>query len=85
MQSSVSDYHTIHHLTHTAVTTLASYWTARLHYLLLTVFSFKSLSLYTTPPTYHQLLLNVRWAFKLITYGYELPVTDVSKANKQTN
>jgi hypothetical protein len=44
MQSAVSDYHTLHHLTHSAVTRLASYWAARLRYLLLTVFSFKSLS-----------------------------------------
>jgi hypothetical protein len=76
------DYHTIHHLTHTAVTRLASYWTARLRYLLLTVFSFKSLSVHT-PPTYHQRFLNVCWAFKLITCGYEPPVTDASKPNKQ--
>jgi hypothetical protein len=36
-------YHTIHHLTQTAATRIASYWTARLCYLLLTVYSFKSL------------------------------------------
>jgi hypothetical protein len=43
MQSVALDYHTIHQLTHTAVTRLASYWTAGLRYLLITVFSFKSL------------------------------------------
>jgi hypothetical protein len=50
MQSVALDYHTTHHLTHTAVTRLASYWTVRLQYLLLTVFSFKSLSVYN--PSY---------------------------------
>jgi hypothetical protein len=58
MQSVVLDYHTIHHLTHTAVTRLASYWTARLRYLLLTVFSFQSLSVLN--PFCHQRFLNVR-------------------------
>jgi hypothetical protein len=81
MYSVVLDYRTLHHLTHTTVTRLVSYWTARLRYLLLTVLSFKSLSV-LTPSTYHQRFLNVRWAFKLITYGYEPPVTDVSKPNK---
>jgi hypothetical protein len=74
MQSVVLDYHTTHHLTHTAVTGLASYWTARHHL---------NLSLYPTPPTYQQRFLIVRWVFKLVTYGYEPPVTDVSKPNKQ--
>jgi hypothetical protein len=50
MQSVVLDYHTIHHLTHSAVTRLAAYWTARLRYLLLTVFPFKSLSVHN--PSY---------------------------------
>jgi hypothetical protein len=59
----------------------ATYWTARLGYLLLTVFSFKSLSVYN--PCHHQRFLNVRWAFKLITHGYEPPTTDASKPNKQ--
>jgi hypothetical protein len=52
MQSVVLDYHTNHHITHTAVTRLASYWTAHVHYLLLTVFLFKSLSVLN--PSYHQ-------------------------------
>jgi hypothetical protein len=50
MQSVVLDYHTIHHLTHTAITRLASYWTARLCYLLLTIFSFNSLCVHN--PSY---------------------------------
>jgi len=33
--------------------------------------------------TYHQQLLNIRWQFKLIAYGYEPPVTDANKPNKQ--
>jgi hypothetical protein len=49
--------------------------------MLLTVFPFKSLSVHN--PSYHQQFLNVCWEFKLITYGYEPPVTDVSKPNKQ--
>jgi hypothetical protein len=49
MQSAALDYHTTHHLTHTAVTRLASYWTARLRYLLPTVFSFKFLSVHNQP------------------------------------
>jgi hypothetical protein len=44
MQSVALDYHTTHQLTHTSVIRLASYWTARLRYLPLTVFSFKYLS-----------------------------------------
>jgi hypothetical protein len=66
MQSVASHYHTIHHLTHTAVTRLASYWTARLRYLLLTVFSFKSLSVHKH--SYHHRLLNVRRVLKLRAY-----------------
>jgi hypothetical protein len=37
------DNHTLHHHTHIALTRLASHLTACLHYLLLTVFSFKFL------------------------------------------
>jgi len=33
--------------------------------------------------TYHQRFLNIRWQFKLITYGYEPPATDASKPSKQ--
>jgi hypothetical protein len=43
MQSVVLDYHTLHHLTHIALTRLACHSTARFRYLLLTVFLFKSL------------------------------------------
>jgi hypothetical protein len=50
MQSVVLDYNTIHYLTHIAVTRLASYWTACFRYLLVTVFSFKSLSIHN--PSY---------------------------------
>jgi hypothetical protein len=81
MQSVVLDYHTINHLTHTAVTRLASFRNARVRYLLLIVFSFKSLSVLN--PSYHQRFLIVRWTSKLITYGYEQSVTDASKPNKQ--
>jgi hypothetical protein len=49
MQSVALDYLTTHHLTHTAVTRLASYWTTRLRYLLLTVFSFTFLSVHNQP------------------------------------
>ena len=42
-----------------------------------------NLSLYTTPPTYHQRFLDIRWQIKLLTYGYELSVTDESEPNKQ--
>jgi hypothetical protein len=34
-------------------------------------------------PSYHQRFLNAHWAFKPTMYGYELPITDASKANKQ--
>jgi hypothetical protein len=34
-------------------------------------------------PTYHQRFLNVSWAFRLITCGYEPPVTDAKKRNEQ--
>jgi hypothetical protein len=37
------DYHNVHHLTHIARTILAFHLTARLLYMLLTVFSFTSL------------------------------------------
>jgi hypothetical protein len=62
MKFVVLDYHPVLHLTHATVTRLASYWTARLRYLLLTVFSFKSVSVHD--PSYNQLFLNVFWAFK---------------------
>ena len=58
-----------------------TYWTACVRYLLL--FPRLYLSLHKIPPSYHQRFLNVRWQFKLITYGYELPVTDASEPNKQ--
>jgi hypothetical protein len=83
MQSVALDYHTIHQLTHTAVTRPAYYWTARLRYLLLTVFSFKSLSV-QNPSYLLPTVLECTLILKLITYGYEPPVTDVSKPNKQT-
>jgi hypothetical protein len=80
MHSSVQDYHTLHHLTHIALTGLAYHSTARLQYLLLTVFSFKSS--YSTP-----LITNGSWKYvgrsNPTTYGYELPVTDENKVNKQ--
>jgi hypothetical protein len=82
MQSAVLDYHTIHHLTHTAVTTLASYWTARLRYLLLTIFLFKSLSVIN--PSHHQWFLDAHWAFKPTTHGYEPSINDASKAKEYT-
>jgi hypothetical protein len=80
-QSAVLDYHTTHHLTHTAVIRLASYWTAHLRYLLLTIFLFRYLSVHNI--SYHQRFLNVRWAFKLIMHGCELPVTNARKPNKR--
>jgi hypothetical protein len=80
MHSAVQDYHTLHHSTHIALTKLAYHSTARLHYLLLTVFSFKSL--YSTP-----LIANGSWMYvgrsNPTTYGYEPPVTDEKKVNKQ--
>jgi hypothetical protein len=47
-QSVDTVYHTIHHLTHIAVTRLTSYWTDHLHYLLLNIFSFNSLSVHNS-------------------------------------
>jgi hypothetical protein len=74
MQSAVSDYHTIHHLTHTAVTGLVSYWTARVRYLLLTVLPFKSLSVHN-PSYLSPTVLECTFVFKFITEGYEPQVT----------
>jgi hypothetical protein len=54
----VLDYRAIHHLTHAAVARLVFYWAARLRYLLLTVFSFKSLSVQKL--SYHQRFLYLR-------------------------
>jgi hypothetical protein len=65
---------------HIALTRLACHSTAVFRYLLLTVLSFKFLCAH---PSYRQRFLNTRWAFKLTPYGYEPPVTDASKANRQ--
>jgi hypothetical protein len=44
---------------------------------------FSHLNLSVLNHSYRQWFLNARWAFKPTTYGYEPPVTDASKANKQ--
>jgi hypothetical protein len=59
MQSAVLDYHTIHHLTHIDLTRLASHSAARLRYLLLTVFPFKSLCTQPLLPIINGSLMHV--------------------------
>jgi hypothetical protein len=82
MQSVVLDYHTIHHLTDTAVTRLASYWTARFRYLLLTVLSFNPLTPELNSSAQRCLTRSFYWGFCFLNRAFRQYMREIQQIHE---